>query len=206
MNDLHPFDLRRLRVGLIALILALGFDVIDFRIAGLPLFHDGIALAFFLAVALLLGHPTIRGVRGAPVVAWLPFATRAVVLALALIDGWPGNVWLVQISLLVLHGGSLVLLALMLSRVATGAGLVSSPHWRGAALGLVVFGIAPGALLSIFFRATSADLPFLHAVEVIDPAWWTSVLRWVLAGLGALSALWLGYAAWTTQVSAGRRT
>jgi len=206
MPAIPDLNLRRLQLGLLALIAALVLDSIDFRVEGVDFAHDGIALALFGVAALGIGQPGARTHRVRPALAWLPFAVRAATFTLPRIGAdWAAS-WPIEVAFFAALSISLLLLAMSMVRLTKSSGLSSSARWRRSAIQIGLMILVPGLATAIFVTSPAQELPFKPHVSSLDGAWWKTALSWAVMGAALLAVFDMCMAAWTTTRSAGRRT
>lgn len=205
MAPIHALDLGRLRLGLLSLVFALLFDVVDVEYDDFDVLYDGVAVLFFLGAALGIGQPDVRVVGAFPPLAWAPFIVRTATFGIELFGPTWARRSLVELVLFLAFAVSLVLLALACAQVTKGAGLVSSDRWRRTALRTGLLILVPGLAAGLFTTSLVAEFPFRHYVGRVDAAWWKTVLTWTTAALGTLAAFDMTMSSLATAKSVGRR-
>ncbi len=205
MPAIPDLRLRRLQLGLLALIAALVLDAIDIPIEGMDVAYDGVALALFGVAAFGIGQPGARSHGVVLALAWLPFAVRAVTFTLPRVGAdWAAS-WPIEVALFAAFAISLLLLALTMVKLTKSAGISSSARWRRTAIQVGLLVLLPGLATSIFVTSPAQELPFKPYVAKLDGTWWKTALSWAVMGAAMLAMVDMCMSAWTTGRSAGRR-
>lgn len=205
MPAIPDLRLRRLQLGLLALIAALVLDSVDLRVEGIDVAYDGMALALFGVAAFGIGQPGARSHGVVTALAWLPFAVRAATFTLPRVGAdWAAS-WPIEVAFFTAFAVSLLLLAVTMVKLTKSAGISSSAKWRRCAIEVGVLILLPGLATSIFVTSPAQELPLKPYVADLDGAWWKTALAWAVMGAALLAVFDMVLAAWTTGRSAGRR-
>lgn len=205
MPAIPDLRLRRLQLGLLALIAALVLDSIDIRVEGMDVAYDGVALALFGVAGFGIGQPGARSHGVVTALAWLPFAVRGATFTLPRVDAHWASSWPVEVAFFAAFTISLLLLSVTMVKLTKSAGISSSARWRRCALQVGLLILLPGLATSIFVTSPAQELPFKPYVAELEAAWWKTAMSWAVMGAALLAVFEMVMAAWTTGRSAGRR-
>lgn len=195
----------RLRVGLLAYVLALACDLIDVELADfddVDVLHDGLALLLYAAAGWGVGQRAAGRVR---LVFWLPALACASALVMELSGGHWTYGFFVRLGGFLGSALALVLFALGMTRLVKRAGIQSSARWRRVVYQAVLLVVLPGVLIGFLVSDPRVELPFRHAPGKLDSAWWKETLAWGAVVGATLTCYDAVLASLTSWRSAGRR-
>jgi hypothetical protein len=158
-DDATRVDLERFGIGLLALLLFVGFEAIDVTVVGFDVLYDGVGALLLVFVARCLDQPAVRALGAPSWAVWGAGAVRlvAAVLALPLVNVVVPDLVFGVLGLV--YVGALVATSISIRTVCGARGLVSSARWRRVTVLLVLTALLPGVVGAFLGHWPRGGLP-----------------------------------------------